>query len=65
MAYTGLGDTDRAFQWLETGYAERASFMVGVKVDPAFDALHNDIRWPGLLRKMGLEPGPAPPPKVK
>jgi len=56
MAYAGLGSADTAFLWLERGYAERASFMGGVKVEPAFVALHGDPRWGALLRRMGLTP---------
>jgi serine/threonine protein kinase/tetratricopeptide (TPR) repeat protein len=56
MVCTGLGNTDEAFQWLERGYAEHASFMDGVKVTPAFDLLHGDPRWARLLRRMNLEP---------
>jgi tetratricopeptide (TPR) repeat protein len=55
MAYAGLGDTDEAFRWLEHGYAERGSFMDGVKVTPAFAALHTDARWVDLLRRMRLD----------
>ncbi|MDQ3697946.1 MAG: tetratricopeptide repeat protein [Gemmatimonadota bacterium] len=56
MAYAGLGDADTAFQWLERGYAEHASFMNGVNVTPAFDALRSDRRWLPLLRRMSLAP---------
>ena len=56
MAYAGLGDRDAAFQWLDRGFAERASFMVGVKVERGFAGLHADPRWPRLLRRMGLDP---------
>jgi hypothetical protein len=56
MAYAGLGDRDAAFAWLHRGYAERSSFMAGVKVDPGFARLHADPRWPGLLRRMALAP---------
>jgi tetratricopeptide (TPR) repeat protein len=56
MAYTGLGDSDAAFAWLERGYRERGSFMDGVKVTPAFVPLHDDPRWRSLLRRMRLEP---------
>ncbi len=52
MAYAGLGDVDAAFRWLERGYAERASFMDGVAVTPAFDALHEDPRWRRLIGRM-------------
>lgn len=56
MAYTGLGEADVAFHWLERGCAERAAFMDGVKITPAFDPLHTDPRWPRLLGRMGLTP---------
>jgi tetratricopeptide (TPR) repeat protein len=56
MAYAGLGDADAAFRWLDRGYAERASFMVGVKAEPGFARLHADPRWARLLGRMGLEP---------
>ncbi|CAA9329405.1 MAG: Adenylate cyclase, partial [uncultured Gemmatimonadaceae bacterium] len=54
MAYAGLGEADAAFGWLERGYAERASFMVGAAVEPGFASLRTDPRWPRLLRSMGL-----------
>ncbi len=60
MAYTGLGDADEAFRWLEIGHTTRASFMNSLMVDPAFEALHSDRRWARLLRRMGLEPRAAP-----
>ena len=56
MAYAGLGDADAAFWWLERGYAERASFMVGVKAEEGFARLHADPRWARLLRRMELAP---------
>lgn len=56
MAYTGLGDADAAFAWLERGYTERGSFMDGLAVTPAFAPLHGDPRWRPLLRRMRLEP---------
>ena len=54
MAYAGLGDADAAFRSLDRGYAERGSFMIGVKTDPGFASLHSDPRWVVLLRRMGL-----------
>ena len=56
MAYTGLGDFEEAFRLLERGYAERASFMGGVKTDRSFDPLRSDPRWTHLLARMGLAP---------
>ena len=35
IAYAGLGDRDRAFALLERRYALRASFMIGLAMEPA------------------------------
>jgi hypothetical protein len=53
-AYAGLGDADSAFRWLDRGVEERAAFMDGLAVAPAFAALHADPRWARLLRRMRL-----------
>ncbi|HUQ81491.1 MAG TPA: BTAD domain-containing putative transcriptional regulator [Gemmatimonadaceae bacterium] len=54
MALVGLGDHDAAFEWLDRAYVERASFMDGVNVTPAFDPLRSDPRWATLVQRMGL-----------
>ena len=41
MAYTAIGDHDKAFRLL-FGIIEDPSFNVYVKTDPAFDRLHSD-----------------------
>jgi TolB-like protein/DNA-binding SARP family transcriptional activator len=56
MAYTGLGDFDAAFRWLEQGFERRAPLMHAIKVTPAFEPLHADPRWGRLLRHMNLQP---------
>jgi TolB-like protein/DNA-binding SARP family transcriptional activator len=56
LIYAGLGDADAAFEWLQRAYIERASFMDGVGVTPAFDVLHGDARWTRILERMGLQP---------
>jgi TolB-like protein/class 3 adenylate cyclase/Tfp pilus assembly protein PilF len=56
MAYTGLGDLDRAFWWLERGYRERDLRPSLLRADPVFDPLRRDPRFADLLRRMGLEP---------
>ena len=56
MAHAGLGEVEEAFRWLERALADRAAFMDGVKITPAFDSLHSDPRWVSLLRRMGLDP---------
>jgi eukaryotic-like serine/threonine-protein kinase len=52
--YVGLKDTDRAFEWLERAFQDRADWMAFLKVDPRFDSLHSDPRFTNLLRRMNL-----------
>ena len=54
FVYTGLGDKDRAFAWLEKAYQERSYFMAYLKVVPTADPLRSDPRFDDLLRRMGL-----------
>lgn len=56
VLYTGLGDKQTAFEWLNKAYEERASWMIYLKVDPALDSLRSDPRFPDLVRKVGLPP---------
>jgi serine/threonine-protein kinase len=53
--YLGLGETAPAFEWLERACEERAAALVNLKVEPAFDPLHDDPRFGELLRCVGLE----------
>jgi len=55
--FFALGRTKEAFDWLETGYQERAAFMVLMKTDPRWDNVHPDPRFQDLLRRMNF---PAP-----
>jgi hypothetical protein len=58
--YTGLGEKDKAFEWLEKAYEERSpggqTLTIGIKVDPHFAALRSDPRFADLLRRMNLQP---------
>jgi adenylate cyclase len=55
LVYIGLGETDRALEWLERAYEERSSWLVWAKVEPRFDGLRSDPRFVSLLRRMRLE----------
>jgi tetratricopeptide (TPR) repeat protein len=52
--YSGLGDKDEAFHWLNRGIEQRSTSNVFVKYDPFFDRLHSDPRFPEVLRRIGL-----------
>lgn len=52
--YIGLGDKNRAFEWLEKAYEERSADLVWLRVDPAFDPLRSDPRFTDLLRRMNF-----------
>ena len=54
--FVGLGDKDRAFEWLEKAYEERDFRMIFLKVAPMLDDLRSDPRFTDLLRRMGLQP---------
>ena len=50
--YTGLGEKNKAFNWLEKAYHEKDCYMVFLKVIPIFDSLRSDQRFIALLKKM-------------
>lgn len=56
----GLGDTDKAFAWLDKAYAEHSFELRALKVDPIYDPLRSDPRYQDLLRRMNFPPNPAP-----
>jgi hypothetical protein len=55
--YAGLGEKDKAFEWLERGYEERSiDLRESIKVDPIWDPLRSDPRFTDLLRRVNLQP---------
>ena len=56
LIYTGLGDKDSAFLWLNKTFDDEDSRnqLVFIKVDPVFDNLRTDQRFTDLLRRMNL-----------
>lgn len=51
----GLGDKDQVFRWLDKALDERSDSLVYVNVDPTYDSLRSDGRWPALLRRLKLD----------
>jgi tetratricopeptide (TPR) repeat protein len=52
--YAGLGEKDKAFEWLENGLADRS--IANIRVEAPWDALRSDPRFADLLRRMNLQP---------
>ena len=56
IIYAGLGEKDKAFEWLGKAYDERSFSLALMKTEPAFDPLRSDPRFADLLRRMNLQP---------
>jgi serine/threonine protein kinase/tetratricopeptide (TPR) repeat protein len=54
--HVALGESGQGLDWLERAYAERDSYLVRLKVDPAFDPIRSDPRFQNLLNRLGLPP---------
>jgi hypothetical protein len=57
--YAKLGDTNRAFYWLEEAYKLRNASGLGSDLivfmnDPALRSMHTDPRYLALVRRTGL-----------
>jgi TolB-like protein/DNA-binding winged helix-turn-helix (wHTH) protein/Tfp pilus assembly protein PilF len=57
--YIGLGDRDRALDWLYKAYRERQGNIVWLKVAKEFDSLRSELRFVTLLRKLRLDRAPG------
>ena len=54
LVYMGLGDNDRAFEWLDKTFDENPYRLSFLTVNPRFDGLRSDPRFTHLLRRMKL-----------
>jgi TolB-like protein/Flp pilus assembly protein TadD len=54
LIYTGLGDKQEAFEWLEEAYKAHDVGLVYLKIDPCLDPLRSDPRFDDLMRRVGL-----------
>jgi len=58
LIHLGLGEKERALEWLENGCQNREGPMVALRVHPAYDDLRGEPRFQTLLRRIGLA-GPS------
>jgi len=54
LAYGALGDTDKAFEWLDKDVKERAIYPAYYSVDPTYDDLKDDSRFKTLIQRVAL-----------
>ena len=55
LAYIGLGQNERALDWLEKALGARSQTLTLLKVEPVFDPLRGSPRFKRLLVEVGLE----------
>lgn len=55
LVHIGLGDSDKAFQWLERAFMDRSNTLTFIKVAPFFDSIRDDPRHGRLVRRLGLQ----------
>lgn len=52
--YIGLGDKDKAFEWLEKDFQARRPTLMEMRLELEFRSLRDDPRYRGLLKRMNL-----------
>lgn len=50
-----LGETDKAFEWLERARLDRDSFMIYLEIYPFLDSLRKDERFDALVDRCGFK----------
>ena len=55
LIYTGLGESDLAFEWLEKAFEERTARLTGELSERVFDRFRSDPRFQHLVRRIGLQ----------
>jgi len=55
IVYLGLGNDERAIEYLERAYEERAGYFAYIKADPRLKKLHPNPRFIALLKKINLQ----------
>jgi len=52
--YLGLGEKEKALDWLEKGYEEQDPLVWYLNADPLYDGIRKEPRFQALLKKVGL-----------
>ncbi len=54
LVYNGLGETQKALDYLEKGFAEKDVHMVFLRVEPKWNNLRNEPRFVELMKRMNF-----------
>ena len=54
LAYTALGENDKAFEWLERSFQKHEESLCSLKIDLKFKSLRSDPRFIEMLDRVGL-----------
>ena len=57
LVHAGLGDRERALNWLERAYEARDVHLVWLPMDPKWDAFRGDVSFRSLIERCGFEGG--------
>ena len=52
--YVGLGDKDKAFEWLEKDFQARNGKLAEIRWQVQFESLRDDPRFKDLIKRIGL-----------
>jgi serine/threonine protein kinase/Tfp pilus assembly protein PilF len=52
--HIGLGENDRALDYLEKSYEDHSHWLIYLHIDPVMDDLRNEPRFQDLLKRVGL-----------
>ena len=54
VVYVGLGEHERALDWLEKAFADRSNGLVFLQVEPELDDLRSNRRFVALAPKLNF-----------
>ena len=52
--HVGLGENDRAFEYLEKSFEEHSHWLIYLHIDPSMDGLRDSPRFQDMLRRVGI-----------
>ncbi|MFL5502035.1 MAG: protein kinase domain-containing protein [Gemmatimonadaceae bacterium] len=61
LVYMGIGDKERALDWVERAIDERRGWAAYLRVHPVMDTLRGEPRFDALVKRMAFNAPAAPP----